>query len=344
MTLHVTNGDVAAQGLARSGLPGDVLAWRDVLHDGPVPFDDNRSAFTRTRAEFLALRRWATELEATEDFEARDERFDGIGAGDAIMLWFEPDLYDQLQLMQVLSRLARRSADARPRIAIAPADLMLGSLPPEKFRPLYDARREIDASDLAHGETAWAAYTSPSPASLFALVPQLDSAIASRTFAGDERVRLPYLTATLRRVLEEYPDVDNGLSRSERQICEALAPGVMTLGKLYRASHHTSESWAWMSDASFAWYMQRLSDVAQPLVTHANGLRVLAPAGSGAELHAFWDRTVQLTPFGSEVVRARADNVAANGLDRWIGGAHQTTVSHWRWDGRVQGPVRHGAS
>ncbi|MCC6241597.1 MAG: DUF1835 domain-containing protein [Gemmatimonadaceae bacterium] len=342
MTLHVTNGDVAAQGLARSGLPGDVLAWRDVLHDGPVPYDDDRSTFIRTRAQFLADRRWATELEATEDFEARDERFDGIGADDAIMLWFEPDLYDQLQLIQVLSRLARREAHARPTIAIAPADLMLGSVQPEKFRPLYEARRVIDETDLAHGAAAWAAYTSTTPASLFALVQQLDTAITSRTFAGDAHVRLPYLTATLRRVLEEYPDVDTGLSRSERQICEALAPGVMTLGKLYRASHHTSESWAWMSDASFAWYMQRLSDVAQPLITHTNGLRVLAPAGSGMELQAFWDRTVQLTPFGSDVVRARIDHISANGVDRWIGGAHQTTAQHWRWDARVQGPVAQG--
>ena len=45
LTLHVTNGDVSAQGLARSGLPGDVLVWRDVLHDGPVPSDGQLAPF-----------------------------------------------------------------------------------------------------------------------------------------------------------------------------------------------------------------------------------------------------------------------------------------------------------
>jgi hypothetical protein len=51
---------------------------------------------------------------------------------------------------------------------------------------------------------------------------------------------------------------------------------------------------------------------------------------------AFWDRAVQLTPFGQDLVRARADAVLANGIDRWIGGTHCTTARYWRWDARTQ--------
>lgn len=341
LTLHVTNGDSAAQELARSGLPGDILAWRDILHDGPVPADADRKLFGDTRAQFLAERRWADEAEVVEDFAARDRRLDEPGPDDAIVLWFEPDLYDQLQLIQVLARLAARPPQQRPAISIAPADLMLGSLPPAKFRPLYEARRIITAADLGQGHDAWSAFTSPTPDALAALVDDLDRTIQARTYAADEAARLPHLTAAMRRVLEEYPDVDTGLSRSERQICEALAPGPMTLAKLFSASHHTSESWVWLGDWSFAWYVQRLSDVAQPLLAHANGSRVLSPA-RGTDSRSFWERTVTLTSFGAEVVRARADAVRANGIDRWIGGARLTTARHWRWDARVQAPVRYG--
>ena len=35
--LHVTNGDLVAGRIAESGLSGDVLPWRDALHEGPVP-------------------------------------------------------------------------------------------------------------------------------------------------------------------------------------------------------------------------------------------------------------------------------------------------------------------
>jgi hypothetical protein len=36
-TLVVTNGDAAVERLAAAGITGEILPWRDVLHDGPVP-------------------------------------------------------------------------------------------------------------------------------------------------------------------------------------------------------------------------------------------------------------------------------------------------------------------
>jgi hypothetical protein len=335
LTLHVTNGDHAAQGLARSGLHGDVLAWRDVLHEGPVPADSDPDRFRRVRAEFLSERHGATTDEVEEDLRSRDARLREITCDHAIVLWFEPDLYDQLQLIQVLAALEARDPASRPHLSIAPADLMLGPLKPEGFLPLYERRRAITDEDLANGAAAWSAFTAADPESLMGVVDRFDRTLGARTYAADETVRLPHLTAALRRMLEEYPDVDTGLSRSERQIVEALTAGPMALSKLYPAAHHTSESWAWLGDSTFAWYVQRLSDGARPLVSHPNGTRVIAPRGN-TELRSFWERSVTLTPFGADVVRARGNAIEANGIDRWIGGVHLTAARHWRWDGRVQ--------
>ncbi len=337
LTLHVTNGDHAAQGLARSGLPGDVLAWRDVLHDGAVPPDDDREAFWQVRAQFIAASGWATEQAAFEDFAARDTRLDRLTAADTIVLWFEPDLYDQLQLIQVLSRMQQRPHGERPRLFIAPADVMLGPLEPAQFTPLFDARRAIVDEDLTWGRAAWRAFTSTTPDGLVALVAQLDREFTSRRYDADDTIRMPHLSAALRRMLEEYPDTPSGLSRSERQICESLAAGETTLSKLYPA-HQAREEWVWLGDSSFAWYVQRLSDCAEPLVTHPDGTRVESPAG-GSESTAFWQRTVALTPFGRDVLQGRADAVRANGIDRWIGGAHLMTARHWRWDAERQRTV-----
>lgn len=340
LVLHVTNGDSAVAALARSGLPGDVLSWRDVLHDGPVPLDDDLPRFRAVRAGFIAGRSWATrELDVEADFEARDQRLAAVGPHDEIVLWFEPDLYDQLQLAQILARLARKPAADRAAISIVPVDCFLGPLAPEKFAPLYLERRAIGEAELAQGRDVWHAFTSTSPHALFRVLEALDRSIGSRTYAQDTDVRLPHLAAALRRQLEEYPDADRGLSRSERQICEALAPAEITLGKLFPASHHASESWAWLGDWSFAWYVQRLSECRTPLVTHANGTQVIAPAGDGK---GFWERTVVLTPFGHEVVRGRADAISENGIDRWVGGAHLANAHGWRWDDRVRRPVEYG--
>jgi hypothetical protein len=207
---------------------------------------------------------------------------------------------------------------------------------PEHFVPLFRARRPVGERELAQGAEAWRAFTSSTPDALLAIAARLDTEVSARTYASSDEVKLPHLAAALRRQLQEYPDREHGLSRSERQLCEALAPGETTLTKLFHAAHHASESWAWLGDSSFAWYVQRLSDCPQPLVTHPNGTRVLAPARDGK---GFWERSVVLTPFGHEVVRARADNVSRNGIDRWIGGVHLTTAHHWRWDDRVHRTV-----
>jgi hypothetical protein len=34
-TLHITSGDIAGESLMKSGLPGEVFVWRDILYDGP---------------------------------------------------------------------------------------------------------------------------------------------------------------------------------------------------------------------------------------------------------------------------------------------------------------------
>jgi hypothetical protein len=36
-TLHVTNGDSVLHLWKKAGLLGTHMAWRDVLHEGPVP-------------------------------------------------------------------------------------------------------------------------------------------------------------------------------------------------------------------------------------------------------------------------------------------------------------------
>ncbi len=340
LVLHVTNGDHAAGGLARSGLPGDVVAWRDVLHDGPV-LADNAAGFRVARAEFLVSRGWTDSIETVvEDLTQRDQRLAGLTRADAVVLWFEPDLYDQLQLLQVLDQLSNTSEADRPTVSVVPADCFLGPMKPSGFAPLYQARRPLTSADIDAGRDAWRAFTSPTPTALMSSVAQLDAREPARTFSSSDSARLPHLAAALRRQLEEFPDVEHGLSRSDRQLCEALAPGEMRLSKLFPAAHQASETWAWLSDLSFAWYVERLSDCACPLITHGNGTRVIASSKAGK---GFWDRTVVLTPFGQEVVRARADFIALNGIDRWIGGVHLTTDHHWRWDSRSNALVERRA-
>src|SRR5215510_3705249 len=97
--LHITNGDSAGDTIRATGLEGDVLPWRDVLHEGPVPGGLELEALSVIRARFLSDETNRRKVE--QDFRDRDARLQA-GTGEDIVLWFEADLYDMLQLIQLL--------------------------------------------------------------------------------------------------------------------------------------------------------------------------------------------------------------------------------------------------
>jgi hypothetical protein len=84
-----------------TGLARRVVYWRDVLHEGPVP-EVPPAELRRIRAEYLAGHDSAGVLrQLTERDQALEAGCDG-----EYVLWFEADLYDQLQIAEILARLA----------------------------------------------------------------------------------------------------------------------------------------------------------------------------------------------------------------------------------------------
>jgi hypothetical protein len=101
--LHLTNGDSVVGSLLQSQIEGAAFAWRDVYHEGPVRSGE-RSRVIDARAAFLSSCGWGDEDTLRGELLARDARFvDALREGREIVLWFEHDLYDQLQLVDVLA-------------------------------------------------------------------------------------------------------------------------------------------------------------------------------------------------------------------------------------------------
>jgi len=131
--LNVTNGDALVPEIGE-----DVLVWRDVLCDGPVPDGLDPDELALTRARFLASRGWADETEALADLRARDAR---LAAHDGeIVLWFEDDLFDDCQLAQISDRLVGHEAPIW-RVHVPhppPRERDLHALPRERFEPSHE--------------------------------------------------------------------------------------------------------------------------------------------------------------------------------------------------------------
>ena len=233
--LHITNGDCAVAVLSQV-VQGPILPWRDVLHEGPVRAGLSLEELSAERARFIADAGWGPHPEVLNSFQERDAAFRRAGQHDEIVLWFEHDLYDQLQLIQVLDGLAELRG---PPISLVCEAEYLGNMAPERAAELFALRSPVMRRHLQEAQAAWAAFRSPDP---LQIDPQKPRALA-------------FLGAALRRQLEEFPWTTDGLSRTERQIVQAQEDGALGFAELLR---RTQEEPAFMGDVVLRWHLERL--------------------------------------------------------------------------------------
>ena len=307
--LHVTNGDSVAVPLLQTTLGGEAFAWRDAYHEGPVRSGE-RSRLIDARAAFLSSCGWGDEDTIRDELLARDARFiAALREGREIVLWFEHDLYDQLQLVDVLALAGETGFDPEQlelievgAFAGRPGFRGLGELDVAELESLWPQRRAVTDEDTAGAQRAWEAVRRADPRGL----------VEVRLDPPPSR---PFLAAALGRLLEELPDVNDGLSRTERQVLELLADGPLLTGALFVASQDRE-------DAPFhgdAWILRTLAELT-PLVSLTEG-------------------SAELTDAGRRVLAGDDDRVELLGIDRWVGGTHLVPGAVWRWDGAASALV-----
>lgn len=321
--LHVTNGDYAAEAIRALDLPGQVLPWRDVLHEGPVPAGLPLPELSAVRARFIAGRGWGAEDEVARGFRERDAVLARSAEHEEVVLWFEHDLYDQLQLLQLLDWFSVHGSEGQ-RLTLVGADDYLTSVDAVRLREWFAERRAVTPPQLALARDAWAAFRGSDPRAI------------EHVLAADT-APLPHLAFVLRRHLEQFPGVRDGLSRSERQALAVLADGPLTTREAFSRSQEREEA-VFLGDTGFRSLLADLGAPPHPLVAAEDGRRIGAPPSAGADVDAL---RVALTDAGRDVLAGRADRVRLNGIDRWLGGVHLTADGPaWRWDASADRIVR----
>jgi hypothetical protein len=298
-----------------------VLPWQDVLHDGPVPALP-RWELLRTRARFLAECGWGREQDLFSSLERRDlQLLEALRDGVHVVLWFEHDLYDQLQLLDVLA--LAHIAETAPELIVVgsfdgkPAFAGLGELTARELETLWPSRHVAAPAALQAAANAWTAFQAAEP-----------TALAEWATRGSPH--LPFLAPALRRLLEELPATRDGLSRTERAALETIAAGARTAPAAFVAAQRLEEA-PFLGDA---WFYRALSTLGQGksrLLESDDGAPLPPPPPLG-DGQLFARLQLQLTATGERTLRGEADRVELLGIDRWIGGTHLSSSDVWRWD------------
>ena len=300
--LHVANGTCTTRLIEAAGIPGERSLWADPLHDGPVPGGLTDRQLLEVRMRHLGgdagasvdpvndLRRWRAAIERHE-------------ACDELVLWFEHDLFDQLNLIQVLDWIHRRVPAGKPVSLVSIAAFPghrdfkgLGELSPADMPALLESRVRVSEAQFRLAEEAWQAFREPTPE-------PLDSLRRGDTAA------LPFLSAALTRLLQELPWTQDGLSRTERRLLQLASAGTTGLSAALPRMHEGEDAY-YVTDTALADLTAELSQTSPPLL-HGDG----SPAETGRA-----------------VLAGQADRVDACGIDRWLGGTHLRAANVWRWD------------
>jgi hypothetical protein len=319
--LHITNGESAGNTLRQTALGGAVLSWQDTLHEGPVPALP-RHELLRARARFLTGCGWGREQALLSSLERRDRQLlEALRDDLHVVLWFEHDLYDQLQLLDVLA--LALAEEAVPELIVVgsfpgrPSFAGLGELTARELETLWPSRGRAAPIVLEAAAGAWAAFRAPEPTELAG-------------WATRDTPELPFVAAALRRLLEELPAPGDGLSGTERRALEAVAAGAQTPPAAFVAAQRLEQA-PFLGDA---WFYRALSALGQGetrLLETEDGAPLPPPPPRG-DGQRFARLRLRLTATGERTLRGEADRVDLLGIDRWIGGTHVTPENAWRWD------------
>jgi hypothetical protein len=219
-------------------------------------------------------------------FAERDRALKRARTFDEVILWFGPTMVCQLSLIQLLDWFSRNPV----RLLTLVDDEYAGWLPPNKIAEPLAKRRRVTASIFALARRTWKAFTSPDPSRL-------------KKFVESDSAALPELRPVLQRMLEEYPDA-TGLSRIERKLLEQFRRPQKAAAGVAAAMRDETFSDTYYFDAldHFIAATNQLICFAEPPPENLRASKLV------------------LTDFGRKVLAGKADAIASNGIDRWIGG------------------------
>lgn len=317
--LHVANGTSTTRTIQAAGIPGARSIWADPLYDGPVPGGISDRELLNVRRQYLAGHEGndPVALDPVNDLREWRAAIERHDADDELILWFEHDLFDQLNLVQLLTWI-REYVPASKLVSLISVDSFpgrpgfkgLGELTPRELATLVDTRQRVTGPQYDLAQRAWEAFRASTPE-------RLDAICHENTAA------LPYLAAAIARFLQEYPWTLDGLSRTERRLLELATGDGITLRDAFPRMHD-GECAYYVTDGTVAELAEALARTSPPLLT----LDL-----SDSEEPRILRGHIAVTDTGQAVLSRERDRVATCGIDRWFGGVHlQSGGPIWRWD------------
>ena len=322
--LHIVNGGSTADTLKRTKIKGEIFSFKDTLINGPAPPTANRNEWRALRVQHLTDTYGLQKNECEKEFRSQEAALASAANHDEVVLWFEYDLFCQLNLLYLLDWF--NEADLKkPCLSLINIDAFpghkdfrgLGELTPVELGSLFPKREKVSKSQLELGAKAWQAFRSPNPTAIELLLHSDTSA-------------LPLLAPALSAHLRRFPSTTNGLGDIEQCGLQLIADGCGKFTDMFPKFLAAEKAYG-LGDSQVWATLVNLSDGPEPLLKIAN-----APLERAVEPPVMNRASFKVTKAGRSVLAGNSDFVKLNGMDQWLGGVHLVSTSDmWRWHAPV---------
>ena len=328
--LHILNGESTLEVLRNSSLPGEFYSFRDALIGGPTPAGAEGRDWFNLRASHLADAYGLEQSKRERELQQQDDLLVSCAQHDEVVLWFDHDLFCQVNLLYLLNRLSQIQLGSTILSLICIGEFPgvdtfrgLGQLTKDQLEGLFPNRQQLTLKQLESGTSAWAAYCSASPTSV------LD-------FIEDNTSALPFVAPALLNHLRRFPSTGNGVGRIEQRALELVSGGLRPFSELFAAFAKEEPAFG-LGDFQIWLSLRKLAEARQPLLTMKHG----AVAGQELNAQVLRHTQIEMTRAGDAVLKGENDFIAMSGMDEWLGGVHLVSgQTLWRWNERARRLVR----
>lgn len=213
--LHITNGDSTTNYLKKLNFSGDFITWREMLCEGKTTTDVGSETFWKNRFDFFKTS-YKVSKQKFIDFTIKEYRsLCNHKEQKEIVLWFEHDLFCQINMIAVISWLKRYrngyniSLVCSGKIKDPNKMFGLSELNASKLKNHFKNRIELKQDDIEYADYIWQLYCSNSPL-------RLETIYKFNTSAA-----FKYLASAIEAHLQRFPSTINGLNKIENNILEA---------------------------------------------------------------------------------------------------------------------------
>ncbi len=304
--LNIINGDIVLNNMRVQRLDGAFLPWGDFLYEGSVPESLSLDELSLIRAKFIVSLGLGEFEDIFNEFKERNSTLYSFKKYSKIFLWFESDIYDQLQLIQVLDWFAKFSSKNTKIYIIYPENYLALSSSKELNQFLLYNRELVTHNHFITARKAWSAFSSKTPTALYKLL-------------YDDIETLPFLKDTIKRLLEEYPNSINGLSRTTHQILLSISNGKKNSQDIFEDCQKL-ENRAFMGELIF---LDKIKELIE-----SNLLNLM-------------NSDLELTSLGKDILKGNKNYFHYKKVDRWIGGVNITNNNSWCWDIKSQQIIKY---